>query len=46
MDKIALAYFFLYIEYIITQYINKIKTRRSPGTNMLEVPGIKEIKII
>ena len=24
---------------------NKIKTRRSPGTKILEVPGIKEIKM-
>ena len=26
--------------------MNKIKTRRSPGTKILVVPGIKEIKMI
>ena len=27
-------------------YMNKIKTRRSTGTKILGVPGIKEIKMI
>ena len=36
--------FFIYINYEITQYMNKTKTRRSPGTKILGVPGIKEIK--
>ena len=35
-----------YVNYIITQYLNKIKTRRSPGTNIFGVPGIKEIRMI
>ena len=35
-----------YINYVITQNVGKIKTRRSPGTKILGVPGIKEIKMI
>ena len=38
--------FFIYINYVIKQYMNKRKTTRSPGTKILEVPGINEIKII
>ena len=34
--------YILYINYIITQYINKIETRRSLGTKILGVPGIKK----
>ena len=37
---------FFYVNNIITQYMNKIKARRSPGTKILGVPGIKEIKMI
>ena len=32
--------------YIITQYMNKIKTGRSQGTKILGMSGIKEIKMI
>ena len=39
--------YMLYIYYIITQFmIHEEKTRRSPGTKILGLPGIKEIKMI
>ena len=38
--------YFIYINYKITEYMNKIKTRLLPGTKILGVPGIKKIKMI
>ena len=40
------TFFFFFINYIITQYINKIKTRRLPGTKLLGVPGREDTMII
>ena len=39
-------FFFFYKNYVITQCMNKIKTRRSTGTKMLRVLGTNEIKMI
>ena len=41
------VYVYMYIYYIIIQFMtHEEKTRRSPGTKMLGLPGIKEIKMI
>ena len=34
------------MNYKITQYRNKIKTRRLPGIKVLEVSEIKEIRMV
>ena len=41
------TYIYIYKLYNYTNnYMNKIKTRRSPGTKILGVPGIKKVKMI
>ena len=41
----SVSFFNIDINFIIRQYMHKTKTRRSPGTKILGVPGIKEIKM-